>query len=52
MRFEQSHFMSMHSYTLKVWRVLVVITNRPQLFEERELPSVNGWWVNVRWCRA
>ena len=30
-------------------RLTIVVTNRPQLFEERDKLSVLGWWVDIIW---
>ena len=47
MKIETSRHMSMHVYTAKVGRLTIKVTNRPQLFEEKRLPSFKGWWVQV-----
>lgn len=49
MIFRQSHHMSMHVYNVIAGRLSVTVTNRPQLFEERKLPKVRGWWVRFSW---
>jgi len=44
---ETSRHMSMASHVISAGRWVITITNRPQLFEERKLPSVRGWWIRV-----
>lgn len=51
MSFYASRHMNMHSYRVHIGRLMIVVTNRIQLFEECKLPSVYGWWVKVVWCK-
>lgn len=51
LEFEKSNHCNTVSYSLKVWRLYFVFTNRVQLFEEKRLPKVKGWWANIIWCK-
>lgn len=44
-----SRHMNMASHTITVGRLRINITNRPQLFEEKKLRKVFGWWSKVNW---
>lgn len=44
-----SRHMNMASHTITVGRLRINITNRPQLFEERRLRKVCGWWIKFNW---
>ena len=46
---ETSRHMSMACHYIRIGRMTLIVTNRPQLFEENRLPSFKGWWVNVIW---
>jgi hypothetical protein len=47
MKIETSRHMSMAVHTVRIGRLTIKVTNRPQLFEENRLPSFKGWWVQV-----
>jgi hypothetical protein len=51
MKLSQSHYGSFHCYVMQIGRLRIEITNRLQLFEERRLPSLRGWWIGIVWCR-
>lgn len=47
MSFSKSSYGHWRSYQLDIGRTVIVLTNRVQLFEERSIPSVKCWWLNI-----
>jgi hypothetical protein len=42
-------FGSFNELTIAAGRVYIIITNRLQLFEERDAPMFRGYWVRFIW---
>lgn len=42
-----SRHMSMAAHVISVGRWVITVTNRPRLFEERDIPAIRGWWIRI-----
>lgn len=47
MSYSVSKYGHWRSYQLELGRTVIVLTNRVQLFEEKSIPSLGGWWLNI-----
>ncbi len=52
MSIEVNRHGDLRAYWIRWGRLTIRITNAVRMFEERKLPSIGGWWVQIKWRRA